>query len=258
MESRRHRSLVAAFLLWSLAAVPSYAFERHSGASSGNHDVDVIITAADEAASHAPAGHRSSDCHWSATPYYDANVGPPPNVGPRPTPDHELYLVFCDGQFVGIYWLGPANFAAVDTAAMAGEVVDNVPVDLASIQARPTGEAVTGIPSYFWVDGYDGAPINETVTGFGVTVAVSITLGTVEWDFGDGTPHVTGGLGEAWPARSSIHHTYEDKGVHTVTVTITLPAGFSVDGGAIQALPPVVRTASIRYQVDEVQAVRDR
>ena len=68
----------------------------------------------------------------------------------------------------------------------------------ASVSSAPApGEikAVTGIPSYFWVDGYDGAPINETVTGFGVTVAVSITLGTVEWDFGDGTPHVTGGLG---------------------------------------------------------------
>jgi hypothetical protein len=166
--------------------------------------------------------------------------------------------VFCDGQFVGIYWLGPANFAAVDTAAMAGEVIDHIPVDLATIKSKPTGRAVTGIASYFWTDGYRGAPIEETVTGFGVTVDVSVTLGTVEWDFGDGTPHLTGTLGEPWPARSSVHHTYRDTGTYTVTVTITMPATFSVDGAGAEPLPPVVRTATLPYEVDEVQAVRDR
>jgi len=230
--------------------------ERVHGRSDDS-GVEVIIRASDDAA-HAVGNGRASACHWSATPYYDANYGPPASAGPRPSPDHELYMVFCDGTLVGVYWLGPANFPTADVAGMAGQVVDQIPVDLAEIKSKPTGKAVTGIASYFWVDGYDGAPINETVTGFGVTVNVTITLGTVEWDFGDGTPTVSGSLGEAWPARSSVHHVYRDKGLHTVRVTITMPAGFSVDGGAITALPPIVRTATIPYQVDEVQAVRDQ
>jgi hypothetical protein len=141
---------------------------------------------------------------------------------------------------------------------MAGEVLDHVPVDLATIRVRPDGGGVTGIPAYFWVEGYSGAPINETVTGFGTTVAVSITLGDVSWSFGDGSPAVSGSLGEPWPARSSVNHTYRDKGLRTVTVTITLPAEFSVNGGPAEQLPPIVRTATLAYQVDEIQAVRDR
>ncbi len=255
MVSRRHLALGIALTLFS--ASPANAARRDAHAEAGNDGVEVIIRASDDAA-HDVGNGRASTCHWTATPYYDANVGPPPNVGPRPDPEHELYLVFCDGHFVGLYWLGPANFPAVDAAAMAGEVIDQIPVDLAEIRSKPTGKAVTGITSYFWVDGYDGAPINETVNGFGVTVTVSITLGSVVWDFGDGTPPVSTGLGEAWPSRSSVHHTYRDKGLHTVRVTITMPAGFAVDGGAVVALAPIVRTATIPYQVDEVQAVRDQ
>jgi hypothetical protein len=136
--------------------------------------------------------------------------------------------------------------------------VGHVPVDLATIAVRPTGRAVTGIASYFWVQGYSGAPINQTVTGFGVNVDVSITLGSVTWSFGDGTPAITAGLGEPWPARSSVSHNYRDKGAFTVTVTITMPAQYRVNGGPPRQLPPVVRTATLAYPVDEVQAVRDR
>jgi hypothetical protein len=259
VEGHRHlaRAVALSVVCFSLLADPAAAFRRGE-AKSSSQGVDVIITSRDEASQHAPAGHSSSSCDWSATPYYDANVGPPPEAGARPSLDHELYLVFCDGAFVGVYWLGPRNFPGPDVEAMAGEVVDHVPVDLATIKARPADRAVTGIPSYFWTDGYRGEEITDTVDGFGVSVHVSITLGTVEWDFGDGTPHLTGSLGEPWPARSSVHHTYRDKGAHTVTVTITLPATFQVDGGPAQALPPVVRTATLAYDVDEVQAVRDR
>jgi hypothetical protein len=254
VESRR-RTFLIALLVLSAVAAPAFALEDDVRGQTTSRGVDVIISAHDEASNHVPAGHSLSSCHWTAIPYYDENTPPPT---PRPGPDFNAYLVYCDGDFVSISWLGPRNFGAPDTVGMAGQVVDNVPVDLATIEARPAGRAITGIPSYFWVGGYTGAPIDQTVSAFGVDVAVTITLGTVTWDFGDGTPAVTAGLGEAWPARSSVHHTYRDKGDRTVTVTLTLPAHFSVNGGPPQALPPVVRTATLAYAVDEVQAVRDR
>lgn len=218
----------------------------------------MIITGRDDAFRNAPSGRSASSCDWSAIPFSDENVPPSTSIGPPPGPEYDAYLVFCDRSYVGLYWLGPRNFAVADTAAMAGEVVDRVPVDFAAIKARPTGRAVTGIPSYFWVDGYRGETIAETVNGFGVSVAVSIVLSAVEWDFGDGTPRLSGSLGEAWPERSSVHHTYRDKGPFTVTVTITLQPTFQVNGGAAQPLAPIVRTATLAYPVDEVQAVRDR
>jgi hypothetical protein len=230
---------------------------RDADARSSSAGVEVIITGRDDAFHAAPSGHSASSCHWSAIPFADENVPPSTSIGPQPGPEFSAYLVFCDGSYVGIYWLGPRNFAAPDAAAMAGEVVDHVPVDLAAIKVRPTGRAVTGIPSYFWVDGYSGAPIEETVDGFGVSVAVSITMASVEWRFGDGATQ-SGSLGEPWPARSSVHHAYRDKGAYTVTVTITFQPTFTVNNGVVTALPPIVRTATLAYPVDEVQAVRDR
>jgi hypothetical protein len=142
---------------------------------------------------------------------------------------------------------------------MARTVVDDIPVDLANIQARPEGRAVTGIPSYFWVEGYDGKPIEGTVRNGPVSVDVAVTLRRVTWDFGDGTPALTTtDLGEAWPRRSEIRHAYRDRGTYTVTITLRLPATFTVNGGDVTDLPDIVRTASLTYVVDEVQAVRDR
>ncbi|MEA3056653.1 MAG: hypothetical protein QOD30_2085 [Actinomycetota bacterium] len=258
MEGLRYPARVVALAVGLVAICsPAAAFERGVGAGSSSGGVDVIITGRDDAFHAVPSGHSASSCHWSAIPFSDANVPPSSSIGPPPGPEYDAYLVFCDSDMVGIYWLGPRNFGAVDTVAMAGEVVDHVPVDLAAIQVRPTGRAVTGIPSYYWVDGYGGETIQQTVDGFGVSVAVSIALASVDWSFGDGATQ-SGSLGEAWPTRSSVHHTYRDKGAYTVTVTITLQPTFQVNGGAAQPLAPIVRTATLAYPVDEVQAVRDR
>jgi hypothetical protein len=185
----------------------------------------------------------------------------PPEYGSPPTPEHHLYLVFCDGAYIGWAWVRPGGSSSplVDSTALARTVVDDIPVDLASINARPAGKAVTGIPSYFWVEGYDGEPIEGTVENGPVRVDVAVTLGSVTWDFGDGTPPLTTTeLGEAWPARSEIRHAYRDRGTYTVTITLRLPAAFTVNGGNVTDLPDIVRTATLTYVVDEVQAVRDR
>lgn len=204
------------------------------------------------------SGSSASDCDWTVTPYPFTGTDPPAIYGEPPTPEHELYLVFCDGEFVSAEWLGPGRAVREVAGNLVARFMQDLPIGIDTIGARPEGKGVTGITSYFWVEGYSGAPITDSLSGAGVTVAVQVTLGSVTWDFGDGTPPTTGSLGEAWPARSSVHHTYRDRGDRAVTVTITMPAQFSVNGGAAQALPPVVRTATIPYRVDEIQAVRNR
>ena len=259
MEGRlRYSALIAALLM--LASSPAYAYEDVE-TETNDEGVRVELTVGEDGSVSVGGGRRTdSSCEWSVIQYPFTGNDPPARYGAPPSSDHRLYLVFCDGEFVTSQWLGPGeNSTIIDTRALANTVIETIPVDLASINARPQAEAITGIPSYFWVEGYDGAPITGSVTNGPVTVDVTVSLGTVTWDFGDGTPPYTGNLGEAWPDRSSVRHTYKDKGAYIVTVTIVLPAEFTVNGsGVVTQLPPVIRTAQFPYQVDEVQAVRER
>lgn len=265
-----HRALVAGAiaLVACLTADPAGGIQPGANVSASTDDrgAEVTITVGEDGEARvgrgrgAGGGGGGDTCDWRVTAYPFTGADPPARYGEPPSPEHRLYLVFCDDEFVDAAWLGPSDDAppAIDTEALARTVVEHVPVDLFTIDVRPEGRAVTGIPSYFWVEGYDGAPITDSVANGPVTVAVEITLGTVTWDFGDGTPPVTAGLGQAWPERSEIRHAYRDRGAYDVTVTITMPATFTVNGGAATELEPITRTATIPYVVDEVQAVRDR
>jgi hypothetical protein len=261
VESRAGlRGLVISIALLVMAA-PAGAIEEEADVRTNDGGVAVTITVGDDGAAHVEAGEGGgSSCDWSVIQYPFTGADPPSHYGAPPSPEHNLYLVYCDGVFVSAEWIAPnTSETVVDTRALANTVIEQIPVDLAAINARPVGSAITGIPSYFWVEGYDGAPITGSVSNGPVTVDVSVTLGSVTWDWGDGTPAEQTGLGEAWPARSSVRHTYSTKGTYVVTVTIVLPAQFTVNGaGAPTALEPVIRTATIPYVVDEVQAVRDR
>jgi hypothetical protein len=269
VEGRRHRSVVGLTLacaLFAATAPHAVAYEQHEDVNTDNEGVNVVVTVGEDGSASAHGGNGGGGgggggggCEWSVIQYPFTGQDPPANYGAPPTAEHNLYLIYCDGEFVGAEWIAPRERATiVDVVGEATTVIERIPVDLAQIGARPQGRAVTGIPSYFWVEGYSGAPIEGSVVNGPVTVDVSVTLGTVTWDFGDGTPAVTGGLGEAWPNRSSIRHAYRNRGTYNVTVTIVMPAAFTVNDGAPVQLEPVVRTATIPYVVDEVQAVRNR
>jgi len=185
-----------------------------------------------------------------------------------PTPAHRRFLVSCDREVLGTTWVGPSDALApeaaraVDVAAIAERVLRDIPVGDVTIGRRPQQRALTGVPLYAWVEGHDGRPIVETVSELGVTVDVRVTLAGVRWDFGDGTPPLDAGLGEAWPQRSSVHHVYEASTPHALparlTATITFAAGYRVDGGPWLSLAPLTRSATAPQHVDEVQAVRGR
>ena len=256
MESRRYLAGVVALLV-SLSTTEAGARERHL-VDSSDSGVDWSITVDEHGNPSVSAGAGSaSDCEWRVEQFPFTGNDPPARYGEPPSPEHRLYLVFCGPDFRGHQWIGPRE-PGVDPAALAETLVGHVPVELATIDVRPEGRAVTGIPSYFWIEGYDGQTIHDEASLGAVTVAVDIALAAVTWDFGDGTPPVTAGLGQAWPERSEIRHAYRDRGTYVVTVTIRLAPTFTVNGGAAQALQPITRTATLTYVVDEVQAVRDR
>jgi hypothetical protein len=188
--------------------------------------------------------------------------------GIPPTPRHRRFLISCGGRTIGTRWIAPADpladaaARAVEIAALAQRVLREIPVGDIAIGHRPQARALTGVPVYAWVEGYDGRTIERTVHELGVTVDVRLGLQSTTWDFGDGTAPTTAGLGEPWPARSSVRHTYATSTPRahprTITATLTLSAGYRVDGGPWRALAPITRTATTALGVDEVQAVRRR
>ena len=258
MESPIYRSAVVALVFLVLLAEPSEARRRGADARSNDSGVDVVIEVDEGGQPRSKSGGSASDCDWSIEPYAYTGIDPPRRFGEPPSPEHRLYLIFCNGEYVSTEWLGPRPDGEASGSALAQRVLRHVLVDAASIGVRPEARGVTGIPSLFWVEGYRGERIRESVSELGVTVDVEVTLDRVTWDFGDGTPAVSGSLGQPWPEQSDVRHTYRDRGEKVVTVTLVLPARFRVDGGPWQDLAPITRVATIPYAVDEVQAVRDR
>ena len=265
---RRRCLALAVVLTGVLAPGPALAEPGQGTASTTDEGVQVVVTRLDDGTSisvtqaasgggggaTARANEPADRCNYHLRPWFS---GPGANV----------YWVLCNGSFVGLVSIGPDDLAApraaraVDARAIAERVVRTVPVGDVAIGVRPRTRGVTGIPSLFWVEGYDGSPVERRVDELGVVVDVAVTLGHVRWDFGDGATLEGGALGEAWPARSSVRHTYaasSPPGGYPLAVDVTLNAGFRVDGGPWQALPPLRRSARSSHAVAEIEAVRNR
>jgi hypothetical protein len=263
MESRRHRARVTflAALTVLCAATPAGASNRGDDVRAATNDngVDIVFTRNEDGSGTGRTRSGTSTCTWTSQPVDPLRVWGE-SLPPQPDQDARLYAVYCDDEYRGLAWLGPSNFAAPATQPLTEELVRRIEVLPADVDVRPEARGVTGIPSLFWVEGYDGAPITESLTAFGLTVTVNATMTEALWDFGDGTPPVPGTLGEAWPQRSSVRHNYAnpspDAG-YRVTVRVTLSPSFTVNGGAPTTLDPIVLTFTRTYEVNEVQAVRN-
>jgi hypothetical protein len=178
---------------------------------------------------------------------------------PRPTPEHVAYHVYCGSTYLDSVWLLPSAFSpqagALDVLAIAQQLARDLPYPPATVHASPEGRGLTGMESWFWVEGYSG-PVQDAVESFGIRVEVEATPAAVRWDFGDGTPAQPGTLGTAAPARSDVVHTYERRREPSTTVraVVRLDVRWRVDGGAWEALDPVFRIASRAYPVVESRA----
>ncbi|MGZ4803340.1 MAG: hypothetical protein ACXV9P_12100 [Acidimicrobiia bacterium] len=179
---------------------------------------------------------------------------------PAPRPDYVAYFVYCDGTYLDSVWLLPSAFSptagAVDVLAIAEQLVRDLPYPAATVGVSPEGRGLTGLESWFWVNGYSG-PLHDAVTGLGLRVEVEAVPGAVRWDFGDGTPPQAGTLGTAAPTRSDVVHTYETRSRATplsIHATVRLDVRYRVNDEPWQALDPVVRVATRAYPVAESRA----
>jgi hypothetical protein len=230
-------------------------------AATDGQGVDVIFTRHEDGS--AVAHGSSSTCDWHASAYRpesDAGLALPPDFyGPSPGQGFDLYLIWCGNGPVSLRWLGPRDFSAVATQPLVDEALRRVSVLPAGVNVRPDNRGVTGIASLFWVEGYGGAPLQASESAFGLTVQVTAQLVGVEWSFGDGAPSDQSGLGEAWPKRSSVRHTYRNPSgaqPYTVTARLILQPSYTVDGVAGEPLAPIVVQITREYIVHEVQAER--
>jgi hypothetical protein len=263
MDGHRHRSFLLVVLCASLAlAGVANADDRGDDVRAETQDngIDVVFTRHEDGSATGRPRAAGNSCTWSAVPVDPSKAAGVREVPDQPDPDAELYAVFCDAEYRGLAWLGARNFVAAPTQPVVDELVRRIEVLPATVSVRPDSRGVTGIPSLFWVEGYDGAPITETLSAFGLDVAVTATMTEVVWDFGDGSAPVRAGLGEAWPQRSSVQHNYADpspSGGYVVTARVTFAPSFTVNGGAATALDPIVVTFTRTHVVRQVQAVRN-
>jgi hypothetical protein len=229
-------------------------------AETNGDSVEVVFTRQEEGRAAGRPRRGTSNCDWSAIRQADSTYFEP-QVPPAPSPDHTLWVVFCGNEYRGMRWMGPRDFTDGAVVDQIEQRIHQLVVLPAAMEVRPNNRGITGIASLFWVQGYDGQPVTATFTEFGLTVTVTAQLAGVEWDFGDGTPPVQAGLGEAYPQESSVRHNYQyvsGEQPYTVTARLLFQPTFTVNGTPGAALDPIVVPVTRPYRVNQIQAIRRR
>lgn len=180
--------------------------------------------------------------------------------------DELPYIIWCDGEIVGIVWRGIADGGASVAAADPGDIAmslrDRIPMPNVTIKVNP-GRGLVGVESWFWIEGYDGSPIVETTNAFGSLVEVEARVDRYEWAFGDDQGLATRTLGSPYPKPSEVHHLYERSSLgqaegYKVEVGFFFSVRYRVAGGGWIDLPGIDRVAETLYPVRESQAVVQR
>jgi len=212
-------------------------------------------------------------------------------VGEQQHPNTVPMAFTVDGQLQDIVWVpqqanennvqwgappdAPPNTVingggGTDPHQVALDVLGHIPLPNIKIRVNPD-IGLVAMPDWFWVDGYNGNPIQQsrTVTlpppapglpPTSFTVTVTITPSEYDWLFGDGGSLVAHSLGQPYPAESDLKHIYEYSSLpfasgFPVTLTVQFRAQFSVNGGAPQPLPTIRHTYEADHRVQEIQAI---
>jgi hypothetical protein len=177
-------------------------------------------------------------------------------------PDLMPYLLWCGNDMRGLVWIGISGGSpppALDPETVAIYLRDEIPVPQAEIKINPT-RGLVGVDSWFWLDGYDGSPIEESTNAFGQRVEVEASVTRYEWSFGDGETLVAKTVGRSYPHRSQIRHVYERSSAglasgYQVEVSFSFSVRYRIDGGGWIELPGISRFAETAYPVRESQSV---
>ncbi len=162
------------------------------------------------------------------------------------------------------------------TAPQAQQLEGEIQVPAISINLNPDQAGITGLTSYLWITGYDGAPIYRVATGTAGTGYLRATPLYYQWSFGDGSSVTTTSIGQSYPRISDIAHTYDVRsdrspmagpsGTYHVSVTaffdvafqVSVPGQTLVPNGQWQdfsayGLPPLQESVGRDYKVVEVR-----
>jgi hypothetical protein len=183
-------------------------------------------------------------------------------------PGQVPYALHCGGALQGIVWL-PAGASSVQVLPAPGETVDPMTLVmslLASIRLPDMhlrmnpATGLVALSTWYWVEGYDGAPIRRVARLGAIIVEVELTPSGYRWAFGDGATLETMSLGQAYPQESDLRHTYERSslgagGQYRVTLDVTWAVRFRVNGGPWQDLPSMTRSFVAAYPVQQAQSV---
>jgi len=176
-------------------------------------------------------------------------------------PDLFPFLLWCGEEMRGLVWLDMSGdpAPALDPETIAMHIREEIPVPNAEIRINPN-RGLVGVDSWFWIEGYDGSPIEDSTDAFGQLVEVEARVTSYEWSFGDGDTIMAKTPGRSYPHRSEIRHTYQGSSAglasgYPVEVTFTFEVRYRVDGGGWIELPGISRVAGTTYPVRESQAV---
>jgi hypothetical protein len=252
--------LLVGMLLWS--AAPAFADRRKPTITIGEdpNGVAIQIDATRTSSGHSSNGRGGG----GGTPckYELANIGAATADLFKDKPaDVGLFSVTC-GSHTDVLFLrmGPGGQPVipgptVDPRQLALSARDRLPVPSGTIKANPA-RALTGLATWFWLDGYRGQPLSKTVSEFGVTVQVQARPTAFRWDFGDGATMTSTDLGRAFPQRSTITHTYQAvRAQVTVRCTFDFRVRWRVPGGPWAPMAPISRSATTTLAVAESQSV---
>ena len=176
------------------------------------------------------------------------------------------YYVICGTEKRGIVWIeislatpGTSSGSSQNPRDVAMRLRDHMPVPLANVRINP-GQGLVGTESWFWIQGYNGAPITDSTNAFGKVIKVQAVVTHYEWSFGDGATVTSDTPGQAYPSRSAVRHVYEQSSSgaqsgYGVVVNFVFTVRYRVGNGPWIEIPGITRTAQADYAVRESQAV---
>lgn len=137
---------------------------------------------------------------------------------------------------------GPST--SLPTVVTVSDVASVTPAS-ASINMEPSGWALLGSPTNFWVT---ATSHTAGIVLLGSPVTITFVPVGVAWDYGDGTTKNSTTLGASWarlglpsPSDTDTSHRYSAKGTVTVTATVLYTATATLSNGQVLNINGTIR-----------------
>ncbi len=267
-ENHRVRLVIGILMALVLTGLPAHADERDDPFTwptdvvvESNSDAVVVEADAQATAVGTGSSSGSSDCWLDPV----ATIGEifvnsfeeqwsNPNLFP--------FLLWCGEEMRGLIWLDMSEddpATALDPETVAMHLRDEIPVPNVEIRINPS-RGLVGLESWFWLEGYDGSPIEDSTNAFGQLVEIEARVKRYEWAFGDGETITAKTPGRSYPYRSQIRHVYERSSAglasgYPVKITFVFDVRYRAGGSGWIEIPGISRVAETSYRVRESQAV---